>query len=65
MRMRATCSITRAPSLIRRSRIVANWVNGVSDGLSVKEIETVHRVVTALRKKNWGEEMNLTSAGSR
>jgi hypothetical protein len=29
----------------------APWVNGVSDGLSVKEIETVHRVVTALRKK--------------
>jgi len=29
----------------------APWVNGLSDGLSVKEIETVHRVVTALRKK--------------
>jgi len=29
----------------------ASWVNGLSDGLSVKEIETVHRVVTALRKK--------------
>jgi hypothetical protein len=26
-------------------------VNGLSDGLPVKEIETVHRVVTALRKK--------------
>jgi hypothetical protein len=42
----------------------APWVNGVSDGLSVKEIETVHRVVTALQK-NWGERMNLTSAASR
>jgi DNA-binding MarR family transcriptional regulator len=29
----------------------APWVNGLSDGLSVKEIETVHRVVGALRKK--------------
>jgi DNA-binding MarR family transcriptional regulator len=25
------------------------WVNGISQGLSVKEIETVHRVVAALR----------------
>ncbi len=29
----------------------APWINGLSDGLSVKEIETVHRVVTALRNK--------------
>jgi DNA-binding MarR family transcriptional regulator len=29
----------------------APWVNGISDGLPVKEIETVHRVVVALRKK--------------
>jgi hypothetical protein len=29
-------------------------VNGLSDGLSVKELETVHRVVTALRKKLGG-----------
>src|ERR1700756_1256877 len=32
----------------------APWVNGISDGLSVKELETVHRVVTALRKKLGG-----------
>ena len=32
----------------------APWVNGLSDGLSVKELETVHRVVTALRKKLGG-----------
>src|SRR5580700_8214808 len=32
----------------------APWVNGLSDGLSVKEIETVHRVVTTLRKKLGG-----------
>jgi hypothetical protein len=29
----------------------APWVNGLSDGLSVKEIETVQRVITALAKK--------------
>jgi DNA-binding MarR family transcriptional regulator len=29
----------------------APWVNDLSDGLSVKDIATVHRVVTALRKK--------------
>ena len=34
----------------------APWVNDLSDGLSVKDIETVHRVVTALRKKLAGEE---------
>lgn len=27
------------------------WVNGLADGLSVKDLETVHRVVTALRNK--------------
>src|SRR6476619_7430085 len=32
----------------------APWVNGLSRGLSGKEIETVHRVVTALRKKLGG-----------
>ena len=29
----------------------APWVNGLSDGLSVKDIETVHRMVVVLRKK--------------
>lgn len=29
----------------------APWVNGLSDGFLVKDIETVHRVITALRKK--------------
>jgi DNA-binding MarR family transcriptional regulator len=29
----------------------APWVNNLSVGLSVKDIETVHRVVTAMRKK--------------
>lgn len=29
----------------------APWVNNLSDGLAVKDIETVRRVVTAVRKK--------------
>ena len=29
----------------------APWVNGLSEGLSVKDLQTVHRVVAALRKK--------------
>ena len=31
------------------------WVNNLSDGLSVKDLETVHRVVAALRKKLEGQ----------
>ncbi|WP_442869741.1 hypothetical protein [Bradyrhizobium sp. CCBAU 65884] len=27
------------------------WVNGLSEGLSVKDLQTVHRVVPALQKK--------------
>jgi DNA-binding MarR family transcriptional regulator len=29
----------------------APWVNGIADGLSVKDIETVHRVITPLRQR--------------
>jgi DNA-binding MarR family transcriptional regulator len=29
----------------------APWVDGLSEGLSVKDLQAVHRVVTALRKK--------------
>ncbi|WP_430640454.1 hypothetical protein [Bradyrhizobium zhanjiangense] len=29
----------------------APWVNDLSEGLSVKDLRTIHRVVTALRKK--------------
>ena len=29
----------------------APWVNDLSDGLSVKDIDTVHRVITALRQR--------------
>jgi DNA-binding MarR family transcriptional regulator len=34
----------------------APWVNDLSDGLPVKDIETVHRLVTALRKKLEGDD---------
>jgi DNA-binding MarR family transcriptional regulator len=37
-------------------RLQAPWINGLSDGLSIKEIETVHRVITALRKKLEGND---------
>ena len=33
------------------ARLQVPWVNGVSDGLSVKEIETAHRVIGALRDR--------------
>lgn len=32
-------------------RLQVPWVNGLSDGLSVKEIETAHRVLNALRDR--------------
>jgi DNA-binding MarR family transcriptional regulator len=35
----------------------APWVNSLSDGLSVKDIDIVHRVVTALRKRLEGGEL--------
>jgi DNA-binding MarR family transcriptional regulator len=31
-------------------RLQAPWVNGLADGLALKDIQTVHRVVTALRE---------------
>ena len=34
----------------------APWVNDLSDGLAVKDIETVHRVITALRRKLEGDD---------
>jgi DNA-binding MarR family transcriptional regulator len=32
-------------------RLQAPWINSITAGLSVKDIATVHRVMTALRKK--------------
>ena len=40
-------------------RLQVPWVNGLADGLSVKEIEAAHRVVSALRnrlERNGGAE---------
>ena len=32
-------------------RLQAPWISGLADGLSVKDIETTHRVMAAMRKK--------------
>lgn len=37
-------------------RLQAPWVNDLANGLSVKDIEGVHRVVTALRRNLKGNE---------
>jgi DNA-binding MarR family transcriptional regulator len=37
-------------------RLQIPWVNGLADRLSVKEIETAHRVVTALRDRLRGSD---------
>jgi DNA-binding MarR family transcriptional regulator len=34
----------------------APWVNSLSDGLSIKDLQTVHRVAAALRKKLEGDD---------
>jgi DNA-binding MarR family transcriptional regulator len=37
-------------------RLQAPWINSLSNGLPVKDIETVHRVMAALRKKLEGND---------
>jgi DNA-binding MarR family transcriptional regulator len=37
-------------------RLQAPWINNLSDGLAVKEIETAGRVMTVLRKKLGGND---------
>jgi DNA-binding MarR family transcriptional regulator len=37
-------------------RLQAPWINGLSDGLLVKDIKTVHRVIAALQKKLEGKD---------
>jgi DNA-binding MarR family transcriptional regulator len=37
-------------------RLQVPWVNGLADGLSVKEIEAAHRVVTTLRSRLEGND---------
>jgi hypothetical protein len=37
-------------------RLQMPWINGLSDGLAMKDIEAVGRVVAALRQKLEGEE---------
>jgi DNA-binding MarR family transcriptional regulator len=37
-------------------RLQAPWINGLSDGLLVKDLKTVHRVIAALQKKLEGKD---------
>ena len=37
-------------------RLQAPWINGLSDGLLVKDMKTVHHVITALRRKLEGND---------
>jgi hypothetical protein len=37
-------------------RLQAPWISGLADGLLVHNIETVHRLVLALRKKLEGSD---------
>jgi DNA-binding MarR family transcriptional regulator len=37
-------------------RLQAPWINSLSDGLAVKDIETMHRVIAALRKRLEGND---------
>jgi len=37
-------------------RLQAPWIDGLSDGLLVKDIKTVHYVITALRRKLEGND---------
>lgn len=32
-------------------RLQASWINGLTEGLTVKDLQTVHRVIVALREK--------------
>jgi hypothetical protein len=36
-------------------RLQVPWINNLSDGLSVEDVEAAHRVVTAVRKKFEGD----------
>jgi DNA-binding MarR family transcriptional regulator len=36
-------------------RLQAPWINGLADGLSVKDVQTMHRVIAALREKLEGK----------
>jgi DNA-binding MarR family transcriptional regulator len=42
-------------------RLQAPWINGLSEGLSVKDIQTMHRVTVALRKKLESNELEETA----
>jgi DNA-binding MarR family transcriptional regulator len=37
----------------------APWINGLSEGLALKDILTMHRIIVALREKLEGNELNV------
>ena len=39
-------------------RLQAPWINSLSEGLSIRDIHTMHRIIIALRKKLGGNEPN-------
>jgi DNA-binding MarR family transcriptional regulator len=43
-------------------RLQAPWINSLSDGLLVKDIKTVHRVITALRRNLEGMDESAEQA---
>jgi hypothetical protein len=44
------------PGLRRGDALAGPWINDLADGLSVKDIETVQRVITVLRRKLEGPD---------
>jgi len=40
-------------------RLQTPWINSLSEGLSIKDIQTMHRIIIALRKKLGGNESNV------
>jgi DNA-binding MarR family transcriptional regulator len=46
-------------------RLQAPWVNSLADGLAVKDVETLHRVITTLRQKLEGNNEPAERAALR
>jgi DNA-binding MarR family transcriptional regulator len=46
-------------------RLQAPWINDLADGLLIKDIKTVHQVITALRGKLEGSDESETQSSKR
>jgi|SRR6267154_5117657 DNA-binding MarR family transcriptional regulator len=46
-------------------RLQAPWINDLADGLLIKDIKTVHQVITALRGKLEGNDESETQSSKR